>query len=187
MNAPLPPDQEEQAQQLAARLAEASRDDFLRMARLLVAAGETPFDGDTEFQLRDHALRLGVRALKVRLAEKNGRDGSSVTCPHCGQAAAAFHDDRGRTITSLCCTVRYQRAYYYCRRDGDGFCPADQQVGMGDRRLSPAGERVTALAGRAEAAVPVVGRAVASGRGILREERASDGVSGIRGGGLAHR
>jgi hypothetical protein len=61
-------DQEAQAQQLADRFAQAARDDFLRMARLLVAA-RSPF-GQAEFQLRDLLHRLGARCLEQFLAGK---------------------------------------------------------------------------------------------------------------------
>lgn len=65
----LSPEQEAQAQQLADRLADASRADFLRIARQLVAAGPSPF-GEVEFAVRDLALGLGARAFEHVLAEK---------------------------------------------------------------------------------------------------------------------
>jgi hypothetical protein len=43
--------------------------------------------------------------------------------------------------------VRYRRAYYYCRRCGKGFAPFDQQAGLTARQLTPAVERLAALAG----------------------------------------
>ena len=39
------------------------------------------------------------------------------------------------------------RAYYYCRRCGQGFYPFDEQAGIGGHRLSPAAERLATLAG----------------------------------------
>jgi hypothetical protein len=62
--------QEAQAQQLAQHITAASQDDILRLARILVAAGPTPF-GQTEFEVRDLVLGLGARAFEQALAEKN--------------------------------------------------------------------------------------------------------------------
>lgn len=70
MSAPLSPAQEAQAQQLARDLAEAAQADFLHMARTLVAKGDADLFGDTEFEIRDAALRLAARAYQLRLAEK---------------------------------------------------------------------------------------------------------------------
>jgi hypothetical protein len=39
------------------------------------------------------------------------------------------------------------RAYYYCRRCGQGFCPFDNDAGLTDRNLTPALERLATLAG----------------------------------------
>ena len=69
-----------------------------------------------------------------------------MTCPHCG-GAAEFHSHRAHTPTSLVGPVRYARAYYLCRRCGQGLFPFDQQAGLSDRNLTPGLERVAALAG----------------------------------------
>jgi hypothetical protein len=69
-----------------------------------------------------------------------------VTCPHCGQAAE-FHSHRTHTPSSLVGPVRYARAYYLCRRCGQGLCPFDRQAGLTARHLTPGLERVLALAG----------------------------------------
>jgi hypothetical protein len=69
-----------------------------------------------------------------------------VTCPHCDQPAE-FHDYRPHTPTSLVGPVRYERAYYLCRRCGQGLFPYDQQAGLTARKLTPGLERVVALAG----------------------------------------
>jgi hypothetical protein len=69
-----------------------------------------------------------------------------VTCPHCGQTAE-FHAHRPHTPVSLVGPVRYARAYYLCRRCGEGSFPFDQQAGLTDRKLTPALERVATLAG----------------------------------------
>jgi hypothetical protein len=69
-----------------------------------------------------------------------------VTCPHCG-GSAAFHAHRVHTSLSLVGPVRYGRAYYLCRRCGKGLFPFDRDAGMTARDLTPALERVAALAG----------------------------------------
>lgn len=66
--------------------------------------------------------------------------------PHCG-GAAAFHCHRRHAPTSLVGPVRYQRAYYLCRRGGKGLGPVDQRAGLTGRNLPPGLERVVALAG----------------------------------------
>jgi hypothetical protein len=43
--------------------------------------------------------------------------------------------------------VRYCRAYYLCRRCGQGLFPFDRQAGLTTRNLTPALERVATLAG----------------------------------------
>jgi hypothetical protein len=69
-----------------------------------------------------------------------------VTCPHCGQTAE-FHAHRPHTPVSLVGPIRYARAYYLCRRCGEGLFPFDEQAGLTDRNLTPALERVATLAG----------------------------------------
>ena len=69
-----------------------------------------------------------------------------MTCEGCDHAAA-YHGDRERTLTSAVGAVRYRRAYYYCRRCGRGIAPFDEQAGITARALTPAAERLAALAG----------------------------------------
>jgi hypothetical protein len=69
-----------------------------------------------------------------------------VTCPHCRQTAE-FHSHRGHTSFSLVGSVRYRRAYYLCRRCGQGLSPFDRDAGLTTRDLTPALERVSTLAG----------------------------------------
>jgi hypothetical protein len=44
-------------------------------------------------------------------------------------------------------SVRYRRAYYLCRRCGQGLFPFDRQAGLTARNLTPALERIATLAG----------------------------------------
>jgi hypothetical protein len=69
-----------------------------------------------------------------------------VTCPDC-DGAAAYHGDRERHAVSALGLLRFRRAYYYCRRCGQGYAPFDRQAGFTARQLTPAAERLAALAG----------------------------------------
>ena len=68
-SAPLTPEQEARAQQLAADLHQALGDEVLAIARSLVANEQRPF-GAAEFQLRDLLLKAGAKALELSLAQK---------------------------------------------------------------------------------------------------------------------
>ena len=61
--------QEAEAQELAQAIAQAASDEFLRLARTLVAAGDCPF-GKTEFAIRDILRRVGAKAYEQHLAQK---------------------------------------------------------------------------------------------------------------------
>ena len=69
-----------------------------------------------------------------------------MTCPECDYAAA-YHGDARRTLVSLFGTLRYRRAYYYCRRCGQGRCPFDQHAAIPEHNVTPAVERLASLAG----------------------------------------
>jgi hypothetical protein len=66
----LTPEQEAQAQELAALVAEAIASDVLQVARLLVSKKTKDPFGQTEFQLRDLTHQIGARALEISLAQK---------------------------------------------------------------------------------------------------------------------
>ena len=68
-SAPLSPEQEARAQQLAADLQQALGDELLAIARSLVVNERRPF-GAAEFQLRDLLLQAGAKALELSLAQK---------------------------------------------------------------------------------------------------------------------
>ncbi len=67
---PLTPEQETEAQRLAERIHEATREDILALARLIVGKRDSDIFGDTEFQARDIVHRVATKALEVHLAEK---------------------------------------------------------------------------------------------------------------------
>ncbi len=63
-------EQEAEAQRLALRIQEETREDILELARLLVSKREAEIFGETEFQARDVVHRRGAKAFAVHLAEK---------------------------------------------------------------------------------------------------------------------
>lgn len=143
----LPAELERQAQELAARMQERSADVVLQMARQLVLTSDATLFGDTEFLMRNHALKLiGVAYSEYLDQKKNGYCGSSIDCPHC-KKTAGFHGYKARRVISLGGTVGMNRAYYYCRLCGEGTTPWDGMVGLTEQRQTPAVERLTALAG----------------------------------------
>ena len=70
MKESLPPAQEAQAQELAAAIAQAAREDLLRIARDLVRCEDAALFGETEFRVRDAILRVAAKAYEQRLAQK---------------------------------------------------------------------------------------------------------------------
>ena len=62
--------QEEEAQQLAARAQELAHAELLQMARTLVGKEESQLFGQTEFDLRDILLRVGAKMYELYLAKK---------------------------------------------------------------------------------------------------------------------
>ena len=78
-NLPLTPEQEQQAQALAARLRQAVDDDLVQLARLLVSKPEQEIFGPTEFEVRDLVHRLGATALQTHLAEKKTATGAPAS------------------------------------------------------------------------------------------------------------
>lgn len=70
MKESLPQVQEAQARELAHALAEVAADDFLQLARTLVATDRSSLFGDTEFKVRDILLRVGAKAYQQLLEQK---------------------------------------------------------------------------------------------------------------------
>jgi hypothetical protein len=70
MTVTLTAEQEAQAQQLAVKMREQAEDQFLAVARLLVATEERTLFGQTEFAIRDQFLKLTGQAYTLHLAQK---------------------------------------------------------------------------------------------------------------------
>ncbi len=60
----LTPEQEAEAQRLAAIIAQKAQEEALRMARLLVSKPDHELLGDTEFEIRDRVHEIGVHAIE---------------------------------------------------------------------------------------------------------------------------
>jgi hypothetical protein len=72
----LTPEQEQQAEALAARIRQAVDGDLLQLARLLVSKPEHEVFGQTEFEVRDLVHHLGATALQTHLAGKKTATGA---------------------------------------------------------------------------------------------------------------
>jgi hypothetical protein len=88
-----------QAQVRANAIREATAAEIDELARTLVATDDSDPHSASEFKVRDLALHCRQGHPTATGAKKNGYAGSSVTCPHCGQAAG-FHGHRQHTPTS---------------------------------------------------------------------------------------
>jgi hypothetical protein len=74
---PLTPEQEAEAQRLAALIAQKAQEEALRIARLLVSKPDGELLGATEFEVRDRMHALGAHALEaaVNRRKKGGTGG----------------------------------------------------------------------------------------------------------------
>jgi hypothetical protein len=146
-SAPLPLEKQTEIEDLAQAIREAIEAEIGELAANLATTDDAHIFGDNEFKIRAIALKIAAKAFEQRLAQKkNGYEGASVTCAHCDQAAE-FHTHRTHTPLSLVGSVCYERAYYLCRRCGQGIFPFDETAGLTARKLTPALERVASLAG----------------------------------------
>jgi hypothetical protein len=64
------PEREAQARELAAAIASSTEQELLEIARTLVGAEPETLFGDTEFKIRDLALKIAAKAYEQRLAQK---------------------------------------------------------------------------------------------------------------------
>jgi hypothetical protein len=79
---PLTPEQEAEARRLAERIHQATREDILALARLIVSKRAADIFGETEFQARDLVHRVATKALEVHLAEKKtATTGAALSVP----------------------------------------------------------------------------------------------------------
>ena len=129
LSAPLPPEKQAEVDDLARAIREAVDAEINELAANLATADDAHVFGDNEFRIRALAHKVAAKAIEQRLAQKkNGYQGASVTCPHCGQTAE-FHSHRTHTPLSLVGPVCYPRAYYLCRPVVRGPSPLMKRQG----------------------------------------------------------
>jgi hypothetical protein len=75
-------EQEQEAQRLAARVQDAIEAEVLQMARTLVGKDTAHLFGQTEFDIRDIALRIGAKMYELHLAEKKTAMSAPVSSVH---------------------------------------------------------------------------------------------------------
>jgi hypothetical protein len=66
----LTPEQEAEAQRLAAIIGKKAQEEALQMARLLASKPDAQLLGATEFEIRDRVHKLGAFALEAALKER---------------------------------------------------------------------------------------------------------------------
>jgi hypothetical protein len=96
---PLTPEQEAEAQRLFEVLKHKFLEEAEQLARLLASKDDAHLLGATEFELRDHVLRLGAQALQTALAErkKGGTKGPAPTARTAATPPSASASGRGRS------------------------------------------------------------------------------------------
>jgi hypothetical protein len=90
-----------------------------------------------ETAARQQALQVAARALEGWLnADTSDHTGSHLPCA-CG-AQAQYRGRHGKSFESVLGTLYLERAYYYCQKCQQGFCPRDRALSLEDFSLSPA-------------------------------------------------
>src|SRR5262245_55811269 len=69
----LTPEQEAEAQRLADALAATTKEELLRITRLLVSKQDHELLGQTEFEVRDLVHQIGARAIQTAVNERKKR------------------------------------------------------------------------------------------------------------------
>src|SRR5207244_12119557 len=96
-SAPLPPEKQAEVDDLARAIHEAVDAEIGELAANLATTDDAHLFGANEFKIRALAHKIAAKAVEQHLAQKkNGYEGASVTCPHCGQSAEC-HSHRPHT------------------------------------------------------------------------------------------
>jgi len=109
------------------------------------ALAELDFEA-LEVTLRQRTLRLAAHAIEQRLNADLCDEVSARLCCPCGKEAR-YVARRTKNFASVLGPLRLERAYYHCSTCGQGFCPRDRQLGLGNSSLSPALTRMTGTVG----------------------------------------
>src|SRR5204863_3607524 len=77
--------------------------------------------------------------------EKKGYVGCSVVCTLC-ERVAKFHSYQERRLLTVHGELKIRRAYYYCQRCRQSYCPYDEALGVDDG-ITPGLRPLVCLAG----------------------------------------
>jgi hypothetical protein len=69
----LTPEQEAEAQRIAAVIGRKAQEEALDMARLLASKADSEIFGQTEYEIRDRVDKLGAHAIETALKERKKR------------------------------------------------------------------------------------------------------------------
>jgi hypothetical protein len=69
----LTPEQEAEAQRIAAVIGRKAQEEALDMARLLASKADSEIFGQTEYEIRDRVHKLGAHAIETALKERKKR------------------------------------------------------------------------------------------------------------------
>jgi hypothetical protein len=95
-------EQESLVQEITQEAVRAAESDIADIVRTVLSKKDRDVFGQTEFTVRDIIHKAAVKAFDAVLArKKNGYEGSSFPCPHCGQASMGPRsDNRGYAHTA---------------------------------------------------------------------------------------
>jgi hypothetical protein len=102
---------------------------------------------EIEEGMRDMVKRAGLEGMSVVVGEiERERFKGAKDCPTCGQAVYWTRYAKRQCISTLG-EFEIERAYYYCPACRAGWCPLDEQLGLGRGELSPVAEEITSYLG----------------------------------------
>lgn len=115
-------------------------------AKARAAGGERSLQ-ELELGIREWALRVGQKCferLVHGIAEGSPQD--QGPCPKCGGPVVS-EGQRDVGLHSSMGEVRFTRRYFGCAACGHGTCPLDVELGLDEKRNSPALQQMVSLAG----------------------------------------
>jgi len=121
-------------------------------------ADQWPEEGADINDLEDFAERMGQelqREISERTLRKEAerKAGNQSACTCGGRATYQRH--HGLTLATAAGRVRVRRAYYHCKRCGQGRCPADARLRLGPGNTTPTAQARLAVLSALEPYVQV--------------------------------
>ena len=113
--------------------------------QMIVSEGRTL--DDIEEGMREILAETGLTGMKVLVGklDRERRKGKQ-NCPGCGAAQYWKHYVERQCISTLG-EFMIERAYYYCSGCGRGWCPLDEQLGLGRSELSLRAQELSSYLG----------------------------------------